>query len=186
MSFRVNQHVFPEQGIRRTEERYQTKKLQRMTMASSRKSAPEKKSEEKRKKPSKGNTNSTKRRKDDKNKTSNGGDVPATPSSRSDSQCDVENGVEITQKTTGGKNPQQKAKRERKKGKEEKEDAMMNKFPMERVRRIIRSEDSGMRITNEAVFLVNKATEKFLEKFCEEAYKGLVQDRKKSLGYKHL
>ncbi|KAL5552405.1 hypothetical protein UlMin_002581, partial [Ulmus minor] len=57
---------------------------------------------------------------------------------------------------------------------------------MERIRRIVRSEDSDLRISYDAIFLVNKATEKFLEKFCEEAYTSSVKDRKKSIAYKHL
>ena len=132
------------------EERDQSEKLQ-TTMASAKKSAPEKK----RKKTIKVNNSAKKRKDDNKNKTSNGGVVPVThSSSSSDSRNDVETGIEITQKPTGEKNSKQKAKRQF----AEKEDAILNKFPMERVRRIIRSEDSDMRITNEAVFLVNKAT----------------------------
>ncbi|PON80378.1 Transcription initiation factor [Trema orientale] len=166
-------------------------------MASSKKSVSEKRSKETKtkKKPSKESTKkkaskgSSAKRKNDKKKTTNGAvnedEVPPTPSSSSDSQAKVENGVEVTQNGTSNKKPK-KGKRERKEEFEEKEDAKMNRFPMERVRRIIRSEDSDMRISNEAVFLVNKATEKFLEKFCGEAYASAVKDRKKSLAYKHL
>ncbi|PON71844.1 Transcription initiation factor [Parasponia andersonii] len=166
-------------------------------MASSKKSVSEKRSKETKtkKKPSKESTKkkaskgSSATRKNDKKKTTNGAvnddEVPPTPSSSSDSQAKVENGIEVTQNGTSNKKPK-KGKRERKEEFQEKEDAKMNRFPMERVRRIIRSEDSDMRISNEAVFLVNKATEKFLEKFCGDAYASAVKDRKKSLAYKHL
>ncbi|XP_062082058.1 DNA polymerase II subunit B3-1 [Humulus lupulus] len=123
------------------------------------------------------------------NGTVNYDEVPATPSSSSDSHPAVENGVVITKNVTSvtkSNSGKQKGKRERKEEPEEGEDAKMNKFPMERIRRIVRSDDSDMRITNEAVFLVNKATEKFIENFCGEAYACAIKDRKKSLAYKHL
>lgn len=88
-------------------------------------------------------------------------EVPSTPSSSSDSHPEVENGVVITKNgtiSTKSNEGKQKGKLERKKEPEESEDAKMNKFPMERIRRIVRSDDSDMRISNEAVFLVNKAT----------------------------
>ncbi|GMY10363.1 DNA polymerase epsilon subunit C-like [Fagus crenata] len=66
------------------------------------------------------------------------------------------------------------------------EDAKTHRFPMNRIKMIIRSEDSDLRITHEALFVINKATEKFLEQFTNEAYACCVQDRKKSLAYKHL
>lgn len=128
-------------------------------MASSKKPVPEKKAKDAKKKSSKepkkktikGESSSAKR-KNDKNKITNGtvndnDEVPATPSSSSDSQPEVE----ITQKTKSNN-------KKRKQESEDKEYSKMNKFPMERIRRIIRSEDSDMRISNEAVFLVNKAT----------------------------
>ncbi|PSR95180.1 Transcription factor C16C4.22 like [Actinidia chinensis var. chinensis] len=59
-------------------------------------------------------------------------------------------------------------------------------FPTHRISRIIKSEDSDIRITQEAVFLVNKATEKFLELLCKEAYAGAFLDRKNQVWYEHL
>ncbi|KAJ6715775.1 HISTONE-LIKE TRANSCRIPTION FACTOR AND ARCHAEAL HISTONE FAMILY PROTEIN EXPRESSED [Salix koriyanagi] len=66
------------------------------------------------------------------------------------------------------------------------EDGTACRFPMARIKRIIKSEDSDSLLSQDVVFLVNKATEKFLEQFSDEAYDFSVQDRKKSLAYKHL
>ncbi|XP_075634834.1 uncharacterized protein LOC142607276 [Castanea sativa] len=68
----------------------------------------------------------------------------------------------------------------------DKEEAKTHRFPMNRIKTILRSQDSDLRITHEALFLVNKATEKFLEEFTKEAHACCVQDHKKSLAYKHL
>ncbi|KAJ4895447.1 hypothetical protein Rs2_22241 [Raphanus sativus] len=62
----------------------------------------------------------------------------------------------------------------------------MIRFPMNRVRRIMRSDNSAPQIMQDAVFLVNKATELFIERFSEEAYESSVQDKKKFIHYKHL
>ncbi|CAN6902725.1 hypothetical protein HID58_083799 [Brassica napus] len=66
------------------------------------------------------------------------------------------------------------------------EDAKMIRFPMNRIRRIMRSDNSAPQIMQDAVFLVNKATELFIERFSEEAYESSVQDKKKFIHYKHL
>ncbi|XP_043696697.1 DNA polymerase epsilon subunit 4-like [Telopea speciosissima] len=58
-------------------------------------------------------------------------------------------------------------------------------FPIHRIKRMIRSE-GDFRNTGEAIFLINKATEKFLESLAEDAYASCVQDRKKTVNYKHL
>ncbi|XP_030505653.2 DNA polymerase II subunit B3-1 [Cannabis sativa] len=150
------------------------------------------------KKKKKNDTTTANPKKNDKAKTNgtlkNHDQPPSTPSSTSDSHPEVENGsVLITKnlttstptKSSNGKQKKQK-KRERKEEPEESEDAKMNKFPMERIRRIVRSDDPDMRISNEAVFLVNKATEKFIEKFCGDAHACAIKDRKKALAYKHL
>ncbi|XP_020096019.1 uncharacterized protein LOC109715440 [Ananas comosus] len=61
------------------------------------------------------------------------------------------------------------------------------KFPMSRLWRLIRSEGaSGARTTPDAVFLINKASEMFLERFVEGVYQSAVKDRKKSISYRHL
>jgi DNA polymerase epsilon subunit 4/chromatin accessibility complex protein 1 len=65
------------------------------------------------------------------------------------------------------------------------EDAKI-KFPMNRIRRIMRSDNSAPQIMQDAVFLVNKATEMFIERFSEEAYDSSVKDKKKFIHYKHL
>ncbi|XP_022958105.1 DNA polymerase epsilon subunit C-like [Cucurbita moschata] len=59
-------------------------------------------------------------------------------------------------------------------------------FPMQRIKKITRDENSDFRINQEALFLVNKATEMFLLQFCKDAYACCARDRKKSLAYKHL
>ncbi|XP_022995531.1 transcriptional activator HAP5-like [Cucurbita maxima] len=59
-------------------------------------------------------------------------------------------------------------------------------FPMQRIKKITRDENSDFRINQEALFLVNKATEMFLVQFCKDAYACCSRDRKKSLAYKHL
>ncbi|XP_042487074.1 DNA polymerase epsilon subunit C [Macadamia integrifolia] len=58
-------------------------------------------------------------------------------------------------------------------------------FPTHRIKRMIRSE-GDFRTTGEAIFLINKATEKFLESLAEDAYACSAQDHKKSINYKHL
>ncbi|KAB5540688.1 hypothetical protein DKX38_013662 [Salix brachista] len=58
------------------------------------------------------------------------------------------------------------------------EDGTACRFPMARIKRIIKSEDSDSLLSQDVVFLVNKATEKFLEQFSDEAYDCSVQDRK--------
>ncbi|KAL5551603.1 hypothetical protein UlMin_001779 [Ulmus minor] len=114
------------------------------------------------------------------------GEVRIPSSLSSDTKHEEENGVEITSAPTNSKkmpNGKQKGKRKIE-GEVEEEDVKMNLFPMERIRRIVRSKDSDLRISNDVVFLVNKATGKFLEKLCEETYTSSVKDRKKSIAYK--
>ncbi|KAA8544027.1 hypothetical protein F0562_021796 [Nyssa sinensis] len=84
------------------------------------------------------------------------------------------------------KGEKKKKKNREKKNKEKKNENALYRFPMHRVNRIIKSEDSDTRITQEAVFLINKASEKFLELFCKEGYASSVLDRKKFVGYQHL
>ncbi|XP_010542595.1 PREDICTED: DNA polymerase epsilon subunit C [Tarenaya hassleriana] len=66
------------------------------------------------------------------------------------------------------------------------EDAKLCRFPMNRIRRIMRIENVNSHITQDAVFLVNKATEMFIERFSEDAYDCSIQDKKKFIHYKHL
>ncbi|KAL9416187.1 hypothetical protein AB3S75_039391 [Citrus x aurantiifolia] len=118
-------------------------------------------------------------------------EVVVTPASSSinDSQQDSETELE-------GRSQEQEATNEKKKkpnknGKkiERDDDDEVSKvcnFPMGRIKRIFKTQSSDIGITGEAVFLVNKATDKFLEQFCEDAYECCAKDRKKSLAYKHL
>ncbi|KAM7279818.1 hypothetical protein ACFE04_006952 [Oxalis oulophora] len=59
-------------------------------------------------------------------------------------------------------------------------------FPMARVKRIIKSQGIDSLLSQEAVFVVNKASEMFLRQFSENAYDRAVEDRKKSLHYGHV
>ncbi|XP_073145743.1 uncharacterized protein [Henckelia pumila] len=65
------------------------------------------------------------------------------------------------------------------------EDALY-KFPMNRVSRIIRSEIPNVRLSQEAVYVINRASEKFLELFSREAYACAFLDRKSYIAYDHL
>ncbi|CAH1441610.1 unnamed protein product [Lactuca virosa] len=69
---------------------------------------------------------------------------------------------------------------------DEKDSSSLYQIPMNRVSRIIKVEDPNVRITQEAVFIINKASEKFLQLFTTEAYASAFLDRKKHIGYKHL
>ncbi|GFP80993.1 hypothetical protein PHJA_000242600 [Phtheirospermum japonicum] len=66
---------------------------------------------------------------------------------------------------------------------EEKSD---NAFPMNRISRIIRSDNPNIRISQEAVFLINRASEKFLQLFCREAYACSFLEDKTYTAYNHL
>ncbi|KAI3683498.1 hypothetical protein L1987_84003 [Smallanthus sonchifolius] len=66
---------------------------------------------------------------------------------------------------------------------EEKDGSLLYQIPMNRVSRIVKSEDP---ITQEAVYIINKASEKFLQMFTTEAYASAFLDRKKHIDYKHL
>jgi len=174
-------------------------------MASSKKSTAEKKRKETKptKTPNKKNNSSTTKNDPEKNnKTCNGtvNDVISIPSSSIESQKDDEQerskSASTTKKadSTASKKGKQKRREEEvndvvdeeEVGEKEVNDAKMYSFPMNRVKTIVRSEDSDLRINPEALFLVNKATDKFLEQFTKDAHACCVQDRKKSLGYKHL
>ncbi|XP_021887018.1 DNA polymerase epsilon subunit C [Carica papaya] len=121
--------------------------------------------------------------------------VEVTPSS---SDSEKENEEEQNPKSNGKitKNPPAKVTSPRKRSKKErggdegngaeKGEEKICKIPINRTKRIIKSEDPDCLITQEALFLVNKATEMLIEKFCEDAYKCSVEDRKKNLHYKHL
>ncbi|KAF2300588.1 hypothetical protein GH714_014192 [Hevea brasiliensis] len=117
------------------------------------------------------------------------------PSSSCDSQesqdeTGEENAKRIEPKNQSSKSPKPKKSNKRKEkaeaDNEDGEDGTMCRFPMARIKRIIKSEDPGLQLTQDVVFLVNKATEKFIEQFCEEAYGCSVRDRKNYLAYKHL
>nr|BAJ99514.1 predicted protein [Hordeum vulgare subsp. vulgare] len=59
-------------------------------------------------------------------------------------------------------------------------------FPMARVRVLMRDKDATIRSNTETVFLVNKASELFLEAFVEDAYQNALKGRKKSIAYDNL
>ncbi|KAE8038866.1 hypothetical protein FH972_011336 [Carpinus fangiana] len=171
-------------------------------MASSKKSTAEKKRKETKptKSPSKkSNTTTTKKDPEKKNKACNGtvNDAISIPSSSIESQEDEQQepskSASTTKKANSTVSKKGKQKRrveevneEEEVGEKEVNDAKMHRFPMNRIKTIARSEDSGLRITQEALYLLNKATDTFLEQFTKDAHACCVQDRKKSLGYKHL
>ncbi|KAK8697432.1 hypothetical protein V6N13_113581 [Hibiscus sabdariffa] len=111
-----------------------------------------------------------------KKKSSNG--TPGIP----DPSSSTESNENKTQKNVKPNNKRKRKEKEEENGGE----ATVCRFPMNRIKRIIKSEDSSVAISQDVVFLVNKATEMFLEKFSEDGYKCSVKDRKKSLSYKHL
>ncbi|KFK43109.1 hypothetical protein AALP_AA1G081400 [Arabis alpina] len=115
--------------------------------------------------------------------------------SSSTGSVDEARGGDVSNKGRNGKGVVIPTKK-RKNGEEEEEGENVNggsveeaksfRFPMNRIRRIMRNDDSAPQIMQDAVFLVNKATEMFIERFSEEAYESSVQDKKKFIHYKHL
>ncbi|KAK4762457.1 hypothetical protein SAY86_008225 [Trapa natans] len=80
-----------------------------------------------------------------------------------------------------------KQKREKEEEDDGEEASKLNVIPMSRVQRIVKSEGPDLRINQEAYFLINKATEKFIEQFCEDAFtSAAVHDPKRLLKYSHL
>ncbi|KAK4800464.1 hypothetical protein SAY86_020951 [Trapa natans] len=78
-------------------------------------------------------------------------------------------------------------KREEEEEDDGEEESKLNVIPMSRVHRIVKSESPELRINQEAYFLINKATEKFIEQFCEDAFtSAAAQDPKRFLKYSHL
>ncbi|KAL9413095.1 hypothetical protein AB3S75_041714 [Citrus x aurantiifolia] len=118
-------------------------------------------------------------------------EVVVTPASSSinDSQQDSETELEGRSQEQEATNEKKKKPNRNVKKIERDDDDEVSKvcnFPMGRIKRIFKTQSSDIGITGEAVFLVNKATDKFLEQFCEDAYECCAKDRKKSLAYKHL
>ncbi|XP_071721155.1 uncharacterized protein [Rutidosis leptorrhynchoides] len=64
--------------------------------------------------------------------------------------------------------------------------SILYQIPMNRVSRIIKSEDANIRITQDAVYVINKASEKFLQLLTTEAFASAFLDRKKNIDYKCL
>ncbi|MED6216885.1 hypothetical protein PIB30_012346 [Stylosanthes scabra] len=142
----------------------------------------------------KNNNNSKKKKLTHSNGTSKhrGHESMVSPSSSTDSQLnrevesEEEDNTVVSNGRTDGKKPN-KSKRNREEVEDEDEgDAKSNVFPMNRIRTIVKAEDPEMRVSQEAIFVVNKAAEKFLEQFTQDAYVRCVQERRKSLSYNHL
>lgn len=117
--------------------------------------------------------------------------VVVTPASSSinDSQQDSETEQDSRsqeQEATNEKKKKPNKNRKKMGPHDDDEDSKLCNFPMDRIKRIFKTQSSDFGVTREAVFLVNKATDKFLGQFCEDAYECCANDRKKSLGYKHL
>ncbi|KAK6926816.1 Transcription factor CBF/NF-Y/archaeal histone domain [Dillenia turbinata] len=90
------------------------------------------------------------------------------------------------------KRKQEKQKKEKQKQGEEddnvekKSENNLYKFPIYRVEKIIRSENPDYRISQEAMYVIDKAAEMFVEIFSEDAHAASATDRKKLIDYKHL
>ncbi|XP_061349022.1 DNA polymerase II subunit B3-1 [Gastrolobium bilobum] len=128
-----------------------------------------------------------KKKKNKKLKLSNGN------SKRPEQQEAEEDKTVVSNGRTSGTKPKKSKGKQREHEEEEvgeveggEEDAKTNVFPMNRIRTMIKGEDPDLRVSQEAILAINKAAEKFLEQFTQDAYACSVQDRKKSLNYKHL
>lgn len=58
-------------------------------------------------------------------------------------------------------------------------------FPLARVKRLIKSE-GDTRVSSEATYVIAKGVGLFLEKFVEESFEHMIDDRRHSLTYKDL
>ncbi|KAH7862448.1 hypothetical protein Vadar_004957 [Vaccinium darrowii] len=114
-----------------------------------------------------------------------GDDVEEEEASRDGNGGGKEKEEEVTKKKKMEKKRNKDGKRKTSEGDDDSSSSSLC-FPMNRISRIIKSEDADIRITQDSVFLINKATEKFLELFCKEAYACAVPDSKKQVWYKHL
>ncbi|RAL46094.1 hypothetical protein DM860_006248 [Cuscuta australis] len=99
------------------------------------------------------------------------------------SEKKVENGAKRVSDSKGKRKDQEE---EEAAEKEVKCESILYKFPMSRVSRIIKSEISNTNVSQEATFVINKATEKFLDLFSKEAYACAFLARKPYVGYDHL
>ncbi|XP_047971673.1 cilia- and flagella-associated protein 251-like [Salvia hispanica] len=92
-----------------------------------------------------------------------------------------------------GKRDNAKSKGKKRSRKEEDESEAEEKgenaqyvFPMKRINRIAKVENPDRKFFQEAVFVINKASEKFLQVFCKEAYACAFLEKKKQIAYNHL
>ncbi|KAI4334420.1 hypothetical protein L6164_019117 [Bauhinia variegata] len=153
----------------------------------------EKQKEKDPKKANKKDKDKEKEQKNKKNKLSNGhvkeNKMLIVPSSSAEEEGESTYEEDNTEITNGRTTETKPNKGKRKKGDDDgkvAEDSKTQRFPMHRIKTIIRAEENDSRVSQEAVFVINKATEKFLEQLTQNAYTCCMQDRKKSLSYKHL
>ncbi|KAJ1502945.1 hypothetical protein HMI54_014832 [Coelomomyces lativittatus] len=59
-------------------------------------------------------------------------------------------------------------------------------FPLSRIRNLIKEDEDIKHITNDAVFIVSKAAELFLQKFSWTVYEVANSDKRKIIQYKDL
>ncbi|XP_041992349.1 glutamic acid-rich protein-like [Salvia splendens] len=92
-----------------------------------------------------------------------------------------------------GKRDNAKSKGKKRSRKEEDESEAEEKgenaqyvFPMKRINRIAKVENPDRKFFQEAVFVINRASEKFLQVFCKEAYACAFLEKKKQIAYNHL
>ncbi|XAR60455.1 DNA-directed DNA polymerase [Bertholletia excelsa] len=112
-------------------------------------------------------------------------DIPNKRSSKVQNSDESDNDDEVGEKRDISKNKNKK-KNSKKNSQKNNERGASLCFPTNRISKIMKSGDPDIRITQEAVFLVNKASEKFLQLFCKEAYACAFVDRKNHIEYKHL
>lgn len=129
------------------------------TMATPKKATPPKKTKETKKPSAKISKPSSTQKKEDnktKKKTSNGTAAAAKSPTSKSHKSRAQNGAKTTKPPTP--KSKQNGKRVKEEEVDEKEAVKSYTFPMERVKRIIREDDSDLRISSDAVFLINKAT----------------------------
>lgn len=128
-------------------------------MATPKKATPPKKTKETTKPSATISKPSSTQKKEDnktKKKTSNGTAAAAKSPTSKSHKSRAQNGAKTTKPPTP--KSKQNGKRVKEEEVDEKEDVKSYTFPMERVKRIIREDDSDLRISSDAVFLINKAT----------------------------
>ncbi|XP_030546214.1 uncharacterized protein LOC115752253 [Rhodamnia argentea] len=154
---------------------------------------PAGKKERKRRKPKQGGAGKGERASSKSNGVAREPEVLVVPSSSAESRGGEreepkgDRSAKMRELLTGSAVQNKRKHQEREDGDESRDDSKLCSFPMNRIKTIAKSEESDSRINHEAYFVINKATEKFIEQLCEDAYAlAAARDRKKSFQYNHL